>query len=216
MTQDGGVEKGSRRVPGFFDLGLIALATGYLLFVAVSGVGAHLYSSTDQVTDDGRVWLLFTSALNVVSTLATVQWILLTAAMAVVVYRLGPRIWWAVGLAGHLGAAILSYVVIEIAIALGSQSANHTAAQADYGISIVLAATLGALTASVLPFRRGADDPMDAADRVALWLGLIGLAGMIAFSFGWYDVQHLIGYLIGFFLAGWLRSRPGWQMKFLN
>ena len=204
------------RVPGVFDLGLIALAVAYLVFIGVSGVGSGFYSSTDEVTDDGRVWLLFTSALDVVSTLATVQWVLLAAAMAFALFRLGPRIWWAVAIAGHIGAAVISYAVIELAIALGSQSADHTASEADYGVSIILAATLGALAASAMPFRRSPDDPMDTGDRAALWIGLVGLAGMVIVSFGWYDVQHPIGYVIGFLLCGWLRSRPGWQMMFMD
>lgn len=206
----------SGKVPGVFDLGLIALTIVYLAFVGVSGVGSDLYSSTDQVTDDGRVWLLVTSALNVVSTLATVQWVLLAAAVAFTVYRVGPRIWWVVAISGHIGAAMISYAVIELAIALGSQSADHTASQADYGVSIILGATLGALTASAMPFRRTADDPMDAGDRAALWIGLAGLAGMLIVSFGWYDVQHPLGYAIGFLLCGWLRSRSSWQMKFTD
>ncbi|MBK5231661.1 MAG: hypothetical protein JJE13_01585 [Thermoleophilia bacterium] len=197
------------RVPGFLDLGLIALAAGYIVFVGISGVGPHLYASADRVSD-GRVWLLATSSLDVANTLSTIQWILLTAAVIVVIFRLGPRIWWLVALTGHIGAAILSYAVIEIAIALGSQSADHTAAQGDYGISIVLAATLGALTASALPFRRGPGDRMDTGDRAALWLGLLGLAGLVAVSIGWYDVQHLLGYGIGFFLAGILRKKTNW------
>ncbi|MGK2933508.1 MAG: hypothetical protein ACSLFD_12210 [Solirubrobacterales bacterium] len=197
-------------VPGVFDLGLIALAAGYLLFVAVSGVGSHLYSSTDEVTDDGRVWLLLTSGLEVVSTLSVVQWVMLAAGVVFVIYRLGPRIWWVAAIAGHIGAALISYGIIDLAIALGSQSADHTAAEADYGISIVLAATLGALTASALPFRRGPEDPMSTGDRGAMWLGLLGLLGMIIASFGWYDVQHVIGYAIGFILARFLAKKPHW------
>jgi len=39
---------------------------------------------------------------------------------------------------------------------------------------------------------------------------------MVIVSLGWYDVQHPIGYAIGFLLGGWLRSRPGWQMKYMD
>lgn len=216
MTPNAGTDRRPSRLPGFFDLGLIGLAIGYLIFVGVGGVGAGLYSSADRVTDDGRVWLLFTSALDVVNTLAVVQWVLLATAVILVIYRLGPRIWWVVAIGGHIGAAIVSYTAIEIAIALGSQSANHTATQTDYGISIVLAATLGALAASVLPSRRADYARMDRADHAALWFALLGLVGMVAVSFGWYDIQHLIGYGIGFVVAGSVRSRPGWQVKFLR
>jgi hypothetical protein len=197
-----------RAIPGFFDLGLVALAAAYVVYVGVSGVGSHLYASADQVSD-GEVWLLVTSALEVVKTLDTVQWVLLAGAVGLTIYRLGPRIWWVVALTGHVGSAIISYAVIELAIALDSSSADHTAAQSDYGVSIVLAASLGALTASARHAARK-EGPMNRGDRVALWVGLVGLLGMIAVSFGWYDVQHLIGYAIGFFLTRYLAKKPRW------
>ncbi|MGK2956390.1 MAG: hypothetical protein ACSLFI_12065 [Solirubrobacterales bacterium] len=197
------------RVPGVFDLGLIALAIIYVVYVGTSGVGSHYYASADRVTDDGRVWLLATSALEVVKTLDTVQWVMLAGAVGLAIYRLGPRIWWAVALTGHIGSAIISYGIIELAILLDSGSADRTAAQADFGVSIVLAASLGAVMASAIDASRQ-EGAMSRGDRVALCIGLLGLLGMIAFSFGWYDVQHLIGYGIGFFLARTLAKNPFW------
>ncbi|HTU15084.1 MAG TPA: hypothetical protein VMF31_07795 [Solirubrobacterales bacterium] len=189
------------------DLALILLAAAYLVFVGLGGAGHEWYASADRVAD-GRVWLLLTSALNVVVELDEVQWLMLAVVTAAVIYRLGPRLWWTVSLTGHVGSAIISYGLIEIAVALGSGSAEITARESDYGISIVLAAGLGALTASALLARERGD--FGAADRAALIAGLAGLAGMFAVSFGWYDIQHLIGYVIGFLLTRFLVGRKVW------
>ena len=182
---------------------LILLAAAYLAVIAIGVPGSDLHSSVDRVAD-GDVWLLLTSALNVVPELDIPQWFLLAASITVVILRCGPKLWWSVALAGHVGAALISYLVIGLAIAFGSGSADTTAAESDYGISIVLAATLGALAASGFAVPR---TERTRGDRISIVLGLIGLAGMIAFSVGWYDMQHVIGYAIGFVLTGWLLDR---------
>lgn len=182
---------------------LLVLAAAYLAVAASGLAGSQFHASADKVSD-GDVWLLLTSALNVVPELDVPQLILLGGAMASVIWRHGPKLWWSVALAGHIGAALISYAVIGVAIALGSDSADVTAGQSDFGISIVLAATLGALAAG--GFAVPAED-RSMADRAAIWIGLLGLLGMIAFSVGWYDMQHVIGYAIGFVFAGWLINR---------
>ncbi|MDQ2700198.1 MAG: hypothetical protein M3Y23_02590 [Actinomycetota bacterium] len=192
------------------DLLLIVLAIAYLAYVGLGGVGHEWYASADRVTEDGKVWLLFTSALNVVVELDEVQWVLLALTTAAVIHRLGPRVWWLTSVAGHVVSALITYAVIEFAVWAGSGSAAATARESDYGVSIVLAASLGALTASALLGGERKAGGMDLYDRVALTCGLIGLVGMVAVSFGWYDSQHLIGYVIGFFLTRYLVRRKVW------
>lgn len=179
---------------------LITLAAVYLVVIAVGIGGGSLHASADQVSE-GDVWLLFTSALDVVPELDVPQWFLLLAAMILVIWRHGPKLWWTAALVGHIGSAVISYAIIGVAVWLGSGSADRAAGQADYGISIVLAATLGALAAGGFAAPSGG---RTRSDRICIGLGLLGLASMIAFSIGWYDMQHVIGWAIGFFLAGWL------------
>lgn len=198
-----------RRRGDRLDLCLILLAGTYLAYVGLSGVGHEWYASADRVAE-GKVWLLLTSGLNVVVELDEAQWALLAITVAVVIYRLGPRLWWIVALTGHVLSAVIVYAAIEVAVWLGSSSAEATAAETDYGISIVLAASLGALTASALLARERKEGGMDPGDKVALALGICGLLGMIAVSFGWYDSEHLIGYTIGFFLTRILVRRKVW------
>jgi hypothetical protein len=182
---------------------LIAFAVLYLTVIAVGIAGADLHASADEVSG-GDAWLLITSSLAVVPTLEIPQLILLAAAVGIVIWRHGPKLWWSCAAVGHIGAALVSYAVIGVAIWLGSESADATAARADYGISIILAATLGAMTAGALAAPK---DERSRADQVVIALGIIGLVGMLAFSIGWYDMQHAIGYGIGFALAGWLIDR---------
>lgn len=182
---------------------LIFLAAAYLAVIAIGIAGSGLHASADKVSS-GDVWLLLTSALNVVPELDVPQWLLLAAAVVVVIWRHGPKLWWTVALTGHIGAALVSYAVIGLAVLLGSGSADQAAAQSDYGISIVLAATVGALAAGGFSVPSG---QRTRTDRVCIGLGLIGLAGMIAFSVGWYDMQHVIGFAIGFVVTGWLLDR---------
>ncbi len=186
-----------------------ALAAVYLAFVGLSGVGHEWYASADRIAE-GKVWLLLTSSLNVVVELDTVQWFLLAAATVAVIYRLGPRVWWITALTGHVVSALISYAAIEIAVELGSGSAAASAREADYGVSIVLAASLGALTESGLLAGERNPEGRDLGDRISIACGLIGLAGMVAVSFGWYDSQHLIGYAIGFFMTRWMVRRKKW------
>ena len=182
---------------------LIFLAAAYLAVIAIGISGAGLHASADKV-GSGDVWLLLTSALNVVPELDIPQWLLLAAAIGLVIWRHGPKLWWTVALTGHIGAALISYAVIGLAVLLGSGSADQAAGQSDYGISIVLAATIGALAAGGFSVPAG---ERSRADRICIGLGLVGLAGMIAFSVGWYDMQHVIGFAIGFILTGWLLNR---------
>ena len=182
---------------------LIACVVLYLAVITAGVAGSDLKASADQVSD-GDVWLLMTSSLKIVPTLEIPQLLLLAAAITVVVWRHGPKLWWSIAAVGHIGAAIVSYAVIALAIWLGSESANQTAATSDYGISIVLAATLGAMMAGGLSVAR---DDRTRADKVIIGLGFLGLIGMIAFSVGWYDMQHVIGYGIGFILSAWLLDR---------
>ncbi|MBK5110249.1 MAG: hypothetical protein JJE10_02650 [Thermoleophilia bacterium] len=203
--------KTSRPSGRLLDRILIAAAGVYLVWIAAVGAGSGWHATADLVFE-GRVWLLLSSSLEITPEFNWAQWILLAGITAAVIYRLGPRIWWTVALTGHVGAALVSYTAIEIATQAGSASARTSAGQTDFGVSIVLAASLGALTASGLTGRRGRNGDLAGtdratptrADRAALAVGLLGLAGMAAFSIGWYDIQHLVGYAIGFFLTRYL------------
>lgn len=202
-------------VPGqnrLLDRVLIVAAAAYLIWVGLVGIGTGGHATADLVFE-GRPWLLLTSSLEITPEFGWAQWLLLAGVVSAVIYRLGPRLWWAAALAGHVGAALISYTAIEVATQVGSESARISADQSDFGVSIVLASSLGALTASGLPAVRRPESTSNRADRAAVAIGLLGLVGMTVFSVGWYDIQHLIGYAIGFFLTRYLVGREPWRTR---
>lgn len=178
------------------DRGLTALAAAYIGYVALVVVGGRLGvvvpgpadvgSSVDAIAD-GRLLRLFSSGLVVAGDAGLLQVAALALLMALVIVREGALVWWLAALVGHVGSALLAYGVIGLAAALGSGSAERTTEQLDYGISCVLAATVGALLVSSA--RRG--------ERLLALGCLLSLALWIPFSIGWYAIEHLLAFLLG-------------------
>lgn len=181
------------RPRGTFDWLLIWLAVTYFAVVAVTDFGSSFRSSAEAV-GEGEVWTLLTSALEVDGSLPGLQLLLTAIVAGAVIVREGPRLWWAVALAGHVGSALIAYGIIGLAGLLDSTSADRVADDPDYGVSCVLAASLGALAVSGYLGTRRREDP---GDRVALFGGLLGLVALVPLSFGWYGVEHPIAYLLG-------------------
>ncbi|HST43437.1 MAG TPA: hypothetical protein VLK58_28180 [Conexibacter sp.] len=178
---------------------LTLAAAAYVVLVAaieLLGLGLspdELGSSPDSLVS-GEVWHLLTSALLVDGEVPLFQLALLAAVTAAVILRHGPRIWWAASLLGHVGSALLAYVAIGIAIALGDGAADAISDDWDYGVSCVMAAQFGVLFAgALLHRRRGRGDAVD--------LLLIG-AACVAFAFylatiDWYGIEHPLAFAIG-------------------
>jgi hypothetical protein len=150
--------------------------------LAVSGPG----SSVDEVAD-GNLLGLLTSGLPVDGPLVVPQIVLGALAAAVVIRREGAAVWWIAALVGHVGSALLSYGIVGLASALGSQAADNAQNDPDYGISAVVAATLGALLASGLR----------AADRAVTAVGVVAFVALLPFSIGWLDIQHPLAFGLG-------------------
>ncbi|HEX2125162.1 MAG TPA: hypothetical protein VHF45_01215 [Thermoleophilaceae bacterium] len=152
-------------------------------------------SSVDELAEGDLLGLL-TSGLPAAVPLAMPQIALTALAAAVVISREGATVWWVAALVGHVGSALISYGVVGLASALGSGAARDAENDPDYGISAVLAATLGALLASGLR----------AGDRVAVAVGAGGFAALLPFSIGWLGIQHLLAFGLGAAVALRLRS----------
>jgi hypothetical protein len=176
---------------------LIALAVAYFAVVALWDFGDSVRSSADAI-GVGRLWVLFTSSLEIDGGVPGLQILLSAAVAAAVIVREGPRLWWVVAVAGHVGSALIAYGIIGLAELLDSASADRVADNADYGVSCVLAASLGALAVSgavALARRRGRRQRR--WDAAALAFGVLGMIGLLPASFGWYDVEHPISYVLG-------------------
>lgn len=193
----------------WIDRALAALAVAYFAAAAAGVAGAGFEASAEAI-GDGKIWLLLTSALHVSGFWDLGQVALGFAGAAVVMNREGPRLWWLAVLLGQVLSAAIAYGIIAIAIAAGSGSAAAAAGHADYGISTVLAATLGALLVSGLMARRRGSGAVRAGDRMAILGGVLGLAGMAALSYGWYKVEHLFAFAIGALVTRWWVARGNW------
>lgn len=180
---------------------LVVLAGAYFVAVGVWNFGPSVYSSAEDIAD-GRFWLLLTSALDVDGSAPVAQLALTGAVAAFVILREGPRLWWIAALSAHVVSALFAYGVIGLAVGLGSDSAERAADDPDYGVSCVLAGSLGALFASGLAGGRR----RTLGDRAALFAGALGLLGLLTVTFGWYDMEHPIAFTLG---AGviWLAHR---------
>ncbi len=192
---------GPEREP-WVDRGLIALAVIYFAVVA-AGVAGHGLEASAETIGDGRVWLLLTSSLRVSGSWHGAQLAIGVVSAAVVISREGPRLWWLVILLGQIVSALVAYGIIAIAIAFGSGSAKAAAGHHDFGISTVLAATLGALLVSGLTVPRMDSGERRPVDLVAILGGVFGLIGMAAISFGWYHAEHLLAFAVGALVTRW-------------
>ncbi len=196
---------------------LTLLAAGYFVLVAVWNFGSSVHSSAKDVAD-GRLWLLLTSALDVDGALPVLQVVLVGVVATFVIAREGPRVWWLAVLCAHVVSALFAYGVIGVAAGLGSDAAERVADDPDYGVSCVLAGSVGAMFASgLLARRRPRTDVLrgraphrfalgPSADRVAVVGGAVGFLGLLTIAFGWYDMEHPIAFALG---AGvvWLTHR---------
>lgn len=115
------------------------------------------------------------------------QIVVAALAVAVVIRREGASVWWIAALVGHIGSALISYGIVALAAASGSNAAENAENDPDYGISAVLAATLGALLASGLRARDGA----------VTAVGIVAFLALLPFSIGWLDLQHLLAFGLG-------------------
>lgn len=181
------------------EMGLLALAIAYFAAV-VLGVfldyePGSLASSPDHLFD-GEVWRLLTSALAVEGRLPLVQVAIAALAAFGVIRIWGAIAWWGAVLTAHIGSAVVVYTVIGILDALGVESAERASRELDYGVSIVLTGSLGALFATGLRRRHRQ-------------LAIVAAAGVIAFiplSLDWYGAEHPLGFLFGaLFIAWWAR-----------
>lgn len=178
---------------------LTVAAAAYVVLVAaieLLGLGLspdELGSSPDSLVS-GEVWHLLTSALLVDGEVPLFQLALLAAVTAAVIMRHGPRIWWAAALLGHVGSALLAYVAIGIAIALGNGAADAISDDWDYGVSCVMAAQFGVLFAgAVLHRRRGRGDTVDL---LLIGAACVALLAWLA-TIDWYGIEHPLAFAIG-------------------
>jgi hypothetical protein len=183
---------------------LAVLYVGYVFVVTGAGrlgVGVptpHDVGASVDAIEDGKVPRLLSSGLVVDGSLPLLQVTVLAIVVAAVIAREGAVRWWPAAIAGHVGSALLAYLAIVIADGLGSGSAEQTSAQLDYGISAVLAASVGALLVSGIAGMQGRRArTATRADRWITTACALSLTIWIPLSIGWYAAEHLIAFALG-------------------
>jgi len=155
------------------------------------------FAATPQTIGQGRVWLLLTSGLladrPAVPSLIGF-WFVGFAVLSVCSVRIAAG----VALGGHVLSALIVYGVIGLSRLLDPSAFTSVVGLADYGLSAMIAAWLGAiarLSWSRYPARFG---------RLLVMFGSVGCAGIgLAFrtDVTFLDSEHLLAYAIGVALA---------------
>lgn len=110
---------------GALDRALTVAAVAYYAAVIVFTIlvrsgdlsASGIDSSADELAD-GQVLRLLTSVIAVEGPLAVPQIALGAFVAAVVIRREGAAVWWVAALVGHVGSALISYAIIDLASAL--------------------------------------------------------------------------------------------------
>lgn len=188
-------------VVGLVAVGIVLRLSGVDLVAPLSG--------GQRIVIDGQVWRLFTSGLIVRGAVPFVQLAVLVTASVVVIRRQGAVRWAAAAITGHVLSAVVAYWVIQVEIWKGSGGAYAAAGGHDYGISCLLASTLGALCAdAVLRWRR---TPAGAGRRdgaLAAFLVLLAV-GTAPLALSWYGVEHGLSFVVGAMVIALVGRRGG-------
>jgi hypothetical protein len=174
--------------------GATALVTGANRFGELS---VSTLAASPQAIGEGKVWLIESSGLladrPAVPSLVGF-WIVGVAVLLVCSVRVAAG----VALAGHTLSALGVYAVIGFARLLDPHAFLSVVHLADYGLSAMIAAWLGAIASVCWTRHRG------RLSRLLIALGSIGCAGIgLAFrpDVTFLDSEHLLAYALGVALA---------------
>ena len=177
--------------------GAVSAAAGVIsVFTVLSRLDvlpARALASTPETLDDGRLWLLASSALVADRpALASIIGFLVVGLAAVMLC--GGRAVVLTGALGHIGSAVIVYAGIDLAQSVDPSAFESVVRYPDYGTSAIIAAWIGAIAyrlwsrekrtaAVVLPvlaaligwFFEGTLNALDAEHAVALACGIAAM-----------------------------------------
>lgn len=171
---------------------------------ATGGLSVDALASSPSKIDHGKVWVLLTSGL-VVQHPILISLASFIALGVLVIFVCGTRLFWVVGVAGHVGSTILAYSAFAAARAFDPGSYQALLTRPDYGVSAISAAWLGAVAAAGWR-RRG----QTTRGRLAIGLAVLAtavFAYMIRGGITILDSDHVIAFTIGVALVAYVRRR---------
>jgi hypothetical protein len=181
--------------------GIISIAA-YVLAIAVFEIMRRTvgfpepsdFALTPAALAEGKVWLLFTSAL-LVSGPPLLELAGLVLAIGVLARRDGPASFWRAGFAGHLGGTLTVYAAIGVLWVIARSTVRSAVYAPDYGVSAVWLGVLGAIFVSVLPERR--QHALGGLEKAALALCVTAAVVGAVFFDPVPAGEHTLAFLIG-------------------
>ena len=150
-------------------------------------------ASTPRATAEGKLWLLFSSALVADRPIAASLLAFGGFGIAVLLVA-GWKILWSSAIVGHVGSALTVYGAIGAVRLLFPAAFNAVLSVTDYGTSAIIAAWLGVLAGVMWRRRRS----------FGARAGVIGFVGLSA-ALGWVlrgqltvlDSEHVVAFGVG-------------------
>jgi hypothetical protein len=172
-------------------LGTVAVLAG--VRAATGWAAADTLAASPDALATGRLWLLASSGVIVSGALPALQIAAMALLAWMVLRRFGPRVFWAIAIAAHVGTTLITYAGIGALWLVDAHAARPVLQAPDYGISAVWAGCAGGLAvAGIL----GAP----AHRRLALALGaacLLVFAVLVPADGELADVEHLVAFTVG-------------------
>jgi hypothetical protein len=185
---------------------VVAVAAGIVLRRSGVDLVAPLSAGERIVVDDLQVWRMLTSGLIVRGAVPFVQLLVLVLVSLAVIRRQGPVRWAAAAVGGHVLSAAIAYWILQVEVWKGDDAAYVAAGGHDYGISCLLAGTLGALCVDATLRWRGTRDRREGA--LAAFLALLAVA-TVPLALSWYGVEHGLSFLVGALTIALVGRRGG-------
>jgi len=191
----------------------IAAAIGYLGLVCAfemarsAGGGPQVgdLASSPSGVLSGHAWRLLSSGF-IVAGEPVAQLALMTVAVVAVLVRFGPGLFWRAAFAGHVVATVLAYLGVAGVWLVARGDVGRVVDEPDYGISCVLAGTLGALTGAGL--RSWQPWPVLAA--AATSVAILALVTPISYDLtgAEHGLAFVLGVLVGLRTSGLASATP--------
>ncbi len=175
-----------------------AVVGGVTAAHAAGVLSIRAVASSPSAVAAGRVWLLVTSGLIVQAPIA-LSLLAFVGLAALTLVLCGPRRLWTAAALGHIASTLLTYGLIASARQVDADALGGVWRAADYGVSAISAAWLGAVAAAAWD-RRGPR----LRDRVSVIVSCVAVAifaWMVRRHLTIVDSEHVFAFAIGVAVA---------------
>ena len=167
----------------------IARAAGF-------GLDADAVASSPGALASGDVWRLLSSGL-VIAGAPVGQLVATVLAVAAVLVWFGPGLFWRGAFVGHVVATLIAYAGVGIVWLVARADVETVVDEPDYGISCVLAGTLGALAGA------GARRLERWGARAVVAACVLVLVVRAPLSQDLTGVEHVLAFVLGATVGWW-------------